>query len=62
MPEVRAYWTEQWSEIDPHVEPLVFHVEVDERILVKVHQVVRDMAGSLLADDSVGHRSRLSRG
>src|SRR3546814_11112882 len=21
--EVRAYWTEQWSEIDPHVEPVV---------------------------------------
>lgn len=23
--EVRAYWSEQWSEIDPHVEPVVFH-------------------------------------
>ncbi len=22
--EVRAYWTEQWSEIDPHVEPVSF--------------------------------------
>src|SRR3546814_19147406 len=20
--EIRAYWTEQWSEIDPHVEPI----------------------------------------
>jgi ketosteroid isomerase-like protein len=25
--EVRAYWTEQWSEIDPHVEPVSFHLE-----------------------------------
>ena len=22
--EVRAYWTEQWNEIDPHVEPIAF--------------------------------------
>jgi len=25
--EVRAYWREQWSEIDPHVEPRAFHFE-----------------------------------
>lgn len=54
--EVRAYWTEQWSEIDPHVEPLDFHVEDDGRILVEVQQVVRDRAGDLLADEVVGHR------
>lgn len=54
--EVRAYWTEQWSEIDPHVEPLAFHTEEDGRILVEVHQVVRDLAGALLADERVGHR------
>ena len=23
--EIRAYWTEQWSEIDGHVEPVAFH-------------------------------------
>ena len=25
--QVRAYWREQWSEIDPHVEPMAFHSE-----------------------------------
>ena len=25
--EVRAYWTEQWSEINPHVEPIAFYLE-----------------------------------
>ncbi|OYW74462.1 MAG: hypothetical protein B7Z37_17695 [Verrucomicrobia bacterium 12-59-8] len=60
--EVRAYWTEQWSEIDPHVEPLAFHPEDDGRILVEVHQVVRDLAGTLLADDRVGHRFAFERG
>lgn len=60
--EVRAYWTEQWSEIDPHVEPLAFHPEVEGRILVEVHQVVRDKAGAVLADDRVGHRFTIAHG
>lgn len=60
--EVRAYWIEQWAEIDPHVEPLGFHREGGGRILVEVHQIVRDLAGSVLADDRVGHRFTLERG
>lgn len=60
--EIRAYWTEQWSEIDPRVEPVAFHPEDDGRILVEVHQVVRDLAGAILADDRVGHRFTLARG
>lgn len=58
---VRAYWTEQWSEIDPHVEPVTFHPEGDGRILVEVYQVVRDLAGSVLADERVGHRFTFER-
>lgn len=38
------------------VEPLVFHPEDAGRILVEVHQVVRDMAGTIVADERVGHR------
>ena len=53
---VRAYWTEQWSEISPQVEPVAFHLEEDGRILVGVHQMVRDLAGAVLADEHVGHR------
>jgi len=59
---IRAYWTEQWNEIDPHVEPMAFHPEGDRLILVEVHQVVRDLAGALLADERVGHRFTLERG
>ena len=58
--EVRAYWTEQWGEINPHVEPVAFHPENVDRILVDVHQVVRDMAGTVLADEHVGHRFTIS--
>ncbi len=60
--EIRAYWTEQWSEINPHVEPLSFHPEDAGRILVEVHQVVRDMAGAILADERVGHRFSIEHG
>lgn len=60
--EVRAYWTEQWSEINPHVEPVAFHPENVDRILVEVHQVVRDMAGTVIADEHVGHRFTIDHG
>ena len=60
--EVRAYWTEQWSEIDPHVEPVSFGTEGDGRILVHVHQVVRDLSGAVLADGYVGHRFTIEAG
>ena len=59
---VRAYWTEQWSEINPHVEPVSFHREDDGRILVDVHLVVRDLAGAVLADAHVLHRFTLAGG
>ena len=60
--EVRAYWTEQWSEINPQVEPVAFRLEEDGRILVEVHQVVKDRAGAVLADEQVGHRFALKDG
>lgn len=60
--EVRAYWTEQWSEIDPHVEPVAFRAEDAGQILVEVHQVVRDLAGAVLADEQVVHRFTIEHG
>ncbi|MBC8068409.1 MAG: nuclear transport factor 2 family protein [Deltaproteobacteria bacterium] len=60
--EVRAYWTEQWSEIDPHVEPVSFHFEAGGRVLVHVYQVVRDMAGDVIDHGQVGHRFTIESG
>jgi hypothetical protein len=60
--EIRAYWSEQWSEIDPHVEPTAFYPDGGSHILVDVHQVVRDLQGSVLADEHVGHRFAISDG
>ncbi|MBE9059502.1 nuclear transport factor 2 family protein [cf. Phormidesmis sp. LEGE 11477] len=59
---VCAYWMEQWNEINPQVEPVAFHLEEDGQVLVKVHQVVRDLAGAVLADEQVGHRFTLEHG
>lgn len=60
--EVRAYWSEQWSEIDPHVEPVAFHEEDDGCVLVQVHQVVLDLSGTVLADNVVAHRFTFANG
>ena len=51
----RAYWTRQWGLIDPRVEPRGFTVEADGRVAVTVHQVVRDLAGTVLKDATVEH-------
>jgi ketosteroid isomerase-like protein len=60
--EIRAYWTQQWSEIDGHVEPVAFHTQDAGQILVDVHQVVRDLAGAVLASERVGHRFTIEAG
>jgi ketosteroid isomerase-like protein len=62
LEEIRAYWTEQWGKISPHVEPVAFHQEDARRVLVEVHQVVRDLTGAVLADEHVGHRFTIEKG
>lgn len=52
---IREYWTAQWGEIDGHVEPISFKADATGRIVVDVHQVVRDLTGTVLADEQVQH-------
>jgi ketosteroid isomerase-like protein len=52
---VRAYWTRQFGLIDSHVEPVEFDVDADGRIVVDVHQVVRDLEGAVMSDGWVRH-------
>ena len=52
---VRAYWTRQWGMVDPHVEPVGFEPADDGRVVANVHQVVRDLAGTVLLDRMVQH-------
>jgi hypothetical protein len=59
---VCTYWTRQWSVIHPHDEPISFHREDSGRILVDVHQVVRDLAGTVLSERHIGHRCTIEHG
>jgi hypothetical protein len=60
--EVRAYWTRQWSVIDPHVEPLNIEPDDEGRMVVEVHQVARDLEGKVLVDQIVHHKYRMRDG
>jgi len=52
---VRAYWTRQWGVVDPHVDPVRFEADDQGHIVTNVHQVVRDMKGTILVDRMVQH-------
>ena len=53
--EIRAYWTRQWKEFDPHVEPLEVIDQEGGITDVKVHQVVKSLSGDILSDSEVWH-------
>jgi hypothetical protein len=59
---VRAYWIQQWSTIDPHVEPVQIRQIEDGSTVVEVHQTVRDLQGKLLLDETVRHVFRIAGG
>jgi hypothetical protein len=60
--EVRSYWKRQWAIIDPHVEPVEISSNAEGEVVVKVHQVVRDPKGNLLADRVVIHVFQIQNG
>ena len=60
--EIRAYWTRQWSEFNPHVEPLSLTELDGGKIRVRVHQLVKSLQGDLLSDSEVLHVFTMSRG
>ena len=59
---VRSYWARQWATIDPHVEPIEFSVGSDGKIVVEVHQIVRNLQGNVLLDQMVGHIFSIENG
>ena len=52
---VRSYWSRQWKVINPYVEPVKFDTDETGRIVVHVHQIVKDMTGKVLLDREVQH-------
>jgi hypothetical protein len=53
--EIRSYWTRQWTEINPRVEPVKFTERPDGRIEVAVQQLVKSLEGEVLFDGVVKH-------
>ena len=51
---VREYWTRQFGLISSNVMPLEIANE-NSMVKIKVHQVVHDLNGNLLADEIVYH-------
>jgi hypothetical protein len=60
--EIRSYWTRQWKEFDPHVEPLEVIDHEGGITEVKVHQLVKSPGGDVLSDSEVWHVYTIANG
>ena len=55
---VREYWMKQFEMVSSKVTPFEI-IEENGRVKIKVHQVVHDLNGDLLADETVDHFFKL---
>lgn len=53
--EVRDYWARQWKELNPNAQPVSFKENANGEIEVEVHQLVKDMEGTVISDGIVKH-------
>ena len=60
--EIRSYWTRQWQEFDPHVEPVEVIYQEGGNTNVKVHQLVKSLGGDVLSDSEVWHVYTIANG
>ena len=51
--QIRAYWTRQWQEFDPHVEPIEVIDREGGKTDVRVRQFVQSLGGDVRSDSSV---------
>jgi hypothetical protein len=60
--EIRSYWTRQWKEFDPHVEPLEVIDHEGGITEVRVHLLVKSLGGDVLSDSEVWHVYTIASG
>ena len=60
--EIRAYWTRQWAEFNPHVEPIEVTDNEAGKTNVKVRQLVKDLNGDILSDQILLHTFTITNG
>ena len=53
--EIREYWTRQWTEINPNVEPIEINERQNGTLEIEVLQKVKDLQGNSLFDGTVKH-------
>lgn len=53
--EIKKYWTRQWTEINPNVEPVGFNERPNGSLEVEVRQKVKDLEGNSIFDGTVKH-------
>jgi len=52
---VREYWRKQFELINPQLEPLEFKTDAENRQVVTLRQIVKDLDENLLIDKMVEH-------
>jgi hypothetical protein len=60
--EIRSYWSRQWKEFDPHVEPIEVIDHGAGKIDVRVHQLVKSLVGDVLSDSEIWHAYTIANG
>ena len=60
--EIRSYWTRQWQEFDPRVEPMEIIDQNGGVTEVRVHQLVKSLGGDVLFDGEVWHVYTITNG
>jgi hypothetical protein len=60
--EIREYWTRQWTEINPNVEPVGFNERQDGTLEISVHQLVKDLQDNVIFDGTIKHIYTLQDG
>jgi hypothetical protein len=53
--EIREYWTRQWAEINPNVEPIRITERQNGTIEVEILQIVKDLKGNIMFEGIVKH-------
>jgi hypothetical protein len=53
--EIREYWTRQWTEINPIVQPVGFVERQDGILEITVHQKIKDLQDNIIFDGTVKH-------
>jgi len=59
---IRQYWSRQWSYMKWHVRPMSLQMADQETYVVQAHQIIRDLAGSIVSIRDLQHIFQIEDG